>query len=113
MAAKLIKKPQTAKVCGFFLIIKAGKASCKPYIHFACTTMVPGIIRDESDSDILGSEFAIRSDGGLLSLGGDGCHLESLVVTLCVLDAIALLQLELRLTGQQQRCVHDRQRLSD
>ena len=40
--------------------------------------MVPGVVGDELDGDILGGKFTIVRDGGFLSLGGDGSHVEKL-----------------------------------
>ena len=51
-----------------YLIFEAAEAAGEPNIHLTSTTMVPGVVGDEFDSDILGGEFAFIRDGGFLDL---------------------------------------------
>ena len=48
--------------------------------------MVPGVIRDEFDDDILGGKFAIVRDRGFLSLSLNGSNVEGLTIALGILN---------------------------
>ena len=84
------------------LILEAAETAGEPDIHTACTTMVPGIVRDECYAGVLCGETAFGRDGGLLSRSGNGSHLKGLAIALLILDAIGGLHFELGFSREQQ-----------
>ena len=71
LAANIRIIPEITKLlCNYFiyLIFETAEAAGEPNIHLTSTTMVPGVVGDEFDSDILGGEFAFIRDGGFLDL---------------------------------------------
>ena len=84
------------------LVFESAEAPGQPHIHLAGTTVVPGVVGDESDGDILDGESAVVGDRGFLCLGGDGSDVERLAVDFFVLDGIGWCHVKLCLTRQQE-----------
>ena len=84
------------------MILKAAEAAGEPDVHTAGATMVPGVVGDESDGDVLGGELAFVRNSGFLGRNSDGSDAEGLAIALFVFDTIGRQDVELGLAREQQ-----------